>query len=101
MLLLALAEFQDVNVLLILGFGFQGTFLLRYGFSACGFNLLVVAMVTQWAIVLNGIESIYLRGTARINLKRFVKVTDPPPHTHAHQWVPNLKCTVFIIHALP
>lgn len=72
-----LAEFQDVNVIVILGFGFLGTFLVRYGFSASAFNLLVAVMATQWAIVLNGIESIYYRGTARINLKRWVKpVTD-------------------------
>lgn len=72
-----LTEFQDVNVIVILGFGFLGTFLVRYGFSASGFNLLVAVMATQWAIVLNGVELIYYTGTARLNLKRWVKaVTD-------------------------
>lgn len=66
------AEFQDVNVIVILGFGFLGTFLVRYGFSASGFNLLVAVIATQWAIILNGIESFYYRGTAKINLKRWV-----------------------------
>lgn len=92
-----LAEFQDVNVIVILGFGFLGTFLVRYGFSASGFNLLAAVTATQWAIVLNGIESIYYRGTARINLKRWVKVvTDviPPPPP---QCVANPKCTTIII----
>lgn len=70
--LLFLAEFQDVNVIVILGFGFLGTFLVRYGFSASGFNLLVAVTATQWAIVLNGVESIYYRGRARINLRRWV-----------------------------
>lgn len=69
-----LLEFQDVNVIVILGFGFLGTFLVRYSFSASGFNLLVAVTATQWAIVLNGIESIYYRGTARIHLRRWVKV---------------------------
>ncbi|XP_075883682.1 rh blood group, D antigen [Nelusetta ayraudi] len=64
--------FQDVNVIVILGFGFLGTFLVRYSFSASAFNLLVAVTATQWAIVLNGIESIYYRGTARINLRSLV-----------------------------
>lgn len=68
----SLAEFQDVNVIVILGFGFLSTFLVRYGFSASGFNLLVAAMATQWAMVLNGIESWYYRGKAMINLRRWV-----------------------------
>ncbi|XP_041828848.1 rh blood group, D antigen [Melanotaenia boesemani] len=63
------AEFQDVNVMVILGFGFLCTFLVRYGFSGSGFNLLVAAMATQWAIILNGIESWYERGKIRIDLK--------------------------------
>lgn len=67
-----LAAFQDVNVIVILGFGFLGTFLVRYSFSASAFNLLVAVTATQWAIVLNGIEYIYYRGTARINLRRWV-----------------------------
>lgn len=61
-----------MNVIVILGFGFLGTFLVRYSFSASAFNLLVAVTATQWAIVLNGIESIYYRGTARINLRRWV-----------------------------
>lgn len=58
-------------MIVILGFGFLGTFLVRYGFSASGFNLLVAVIATQWAIILNGIESFYYRGTAKINLKRW------------------------------
>lgn len=70
--LFSLAEFQDVNVIVILGFGFLSTFLVRYGFSASGFNLLVAVMATQWAIILNGIESLYYRGKVSINLRRWV-----------------------------
>ncbi|XP_042356975.1 rh blood group, D antigen isoform X2 [Plectropomus leopardus] len=65
-------EFQDVNVMVILGFGFLCTFLVRYGFSGAGFNLLVAVMATQWAIVLNGIESWYYRGKIRIDLRSIV-----------------------------
>lgn len=65
------AEFQDVNVMVILGFGFLSTFLVRYGFSAAGFNLLVAVVATQWAIILNGMESWYYRGKIRVDLRRY------------------------------
>jgi len=68
--LFSLAEFQDVNVMVILGFGYMCTFLVRYGFSGSGFNLLVAVIATQWAIILNGIENWYYRGKIRIDLKR-------------------------------
>ncbi|XP_068195562.1 rh blood group, D antigen isoform X2 [Antennarius striatus] len=61
--------FQDVNVMVILGFGFLNTFLVRYGFSGSGFNLLVAVIATQWAVVLNGMESWYYRGKIRIDLR--------------------------------
>lgn len=66
------SEFQDVNVMVILGFGFLCTFLVRYGFSGVGFNLLVAVVATQWAVILNGIESWYYRGKIRINLRSLV-----------------------------
>lgn len=58
-------------MIVILGFGFLGTFLVRHGFSGSGFNLLVAAMATQWALILNGVESLYYRGRLRIDLKRW------------------------------
>ncbi|KAF3701425.1 Ammonium transporter Rh type C Rhesus blood group family type C glycoprotein [Channa argus] len=66
------SEFQDVNVMVILGFGFLCTFLVRYGFSASAFNLLVAVIATQWAMILNGIESWYYRGKIRLSLKSLV-----------------------------
>ncbi|XP_044023848.1 rh blood group, D antigen [Siniperca chuatsi] len=65
-------EFQDVNVMVILGFGFSCTFLVRCGFSGSGFNLLAAVMATQWAIILNGIESLYYTGKIRIDLRSLV-----------------------------
>lgn len=70
----SLAEFQDVNVMVILGFGFLWTFLVRYGFSGAGFNLLVAVVATQCAVILNGIDSWYYRGKIRINLRRWVTI---------------------------
>uniref|UniRef100_A0A8C5MF85 Ammonium transporter AmtB-like domain-containing protein n=1 Tax=Leptobrachium leishanense TaxID=445787 RepID=A0A8C5MF85_9ANUR len=46
-------EFQDINVMIILGFGFLFAFLKRFGFSAVGFSILLVAFGLQWAIILN------------------------------------------------
>lgn len=68
----SLAEYQDVNVMVILGFGFLCTFLVRYGFSASGFNLLVAAIATQWGIILNGIKFWYDTGKIRVDLKRYM-----------------------------
>ncbi|XP_053291421.1 rh blood group, D antigen isoform X2 [Pleuronectes platessa] len=64
-------EFQDVNVMAILGFGFLGTFLVRYGFSASAFNLLVAVMATQWALILNGIEA--YSGKIRLDMRSLVE----------------------------
>ncbi|CAM9105568.1 unnamed protein product [Lampetra planeri] len=65
-------EFQDVNVMVILGFGFLCSFLVRYGFSGTGFNLLVAIMATQWALILNGMESWYYRGKISVDLTSLV-----------------------------
>ncbi|KAL6105757.1 rhce [Pungitius sinensis] len=65
-------EFQDVNVMVILGFGFMCTFLVRYSYSATGFNLLVAIMASQWAIILRGMESWYYTGKIRADLRSLV-----------------------------
>jgi hypothetical protein len=67
-----LSEFQDVNVMVVAGFGFLGTFLVRYGFSGSGFNLLVAVIATQWSIILNGYESWIQSRRILIDLKRYV-----------------------------
>ncbi|ESP02184.1 hypothetical protein LOTGIDRAFT_111251, partial [Lottia gigantea] len=47
--------FQDVHVMMFIGFGFLMTFLKRYGFSAVGINMLVAAFCLQWATIVRGI----------------------------------------------
>lgn len=49
------AMFQDVNVMVFVGFGFLMTFLKRYGYSAVGFTLLIAALCIQWAVVMRGV----------------------------------------------
>lgn len=46
--------FQDVHVMIFVGFGFLMTFLKRYGFGAVGFNFLLAAFGIQWALLMQG-----------------------------------------------
>uniref|UniRef100_A0A8C8WGA2 Ammonium transporter Rh type A n=1 Tax=Panthera leo TaxID=9689 RepID=A0A8C8WGA2_PANLE len=47
--------FQDVHVMIFVGFGFLMTFLKNYGFSSVGINLLVAALGLQWGTFMWGI----------------------------------------------
>ncbi|KAK1791192.1 hypothetical protein P4O66_013214 [Electrophorus voltai] len=68
------ANFQDVHVIVFLGFGFMSMFLVRYGFSGTGFGLLVAAMVVQWATFINAFlssfHSSHFKWPVQINLNR-------------------------------
>jgi len=46
--------FQDIHVMIFVGFGFLMTFLKRYGFSSVGYNFILAAFVLQWATLTNG-----------------------------------------------
>ncbi|KAK2179724.1 hypothetical protein NP493_476g04051 [Ridgeia piscesae] len=48
------AMFQDVHVMIFIGFGFLMTFLKRYGFSSVSYNLLLSAVAIQWAVLVGG-----------------------------------------------
>ncbi|XP_072004596.1 ammonium transporter Rh type C isoform X2 [Engystomops pustulosus] len=47
-------SFQDVHVMIFVGFGFLMTFLKMYGFGSVGFNFLLAAFGIQWAILMQG-----------------------------------------------
>ncbi|XP_030648812.1 rh family, C glycoprotein a isoform X2 [Chanos chanos] len=47
-------SFQDVHVMIFVGFGFLMTFLKRYSFSGVGFNFLIAAFGIQWALLMQG-----------------------------------------------
>ncbi|XP_059501423.1 ammonium transporter Rh type A isoform X3 [Stegostoma tigrinum] len=47
-------SFQDVHVMIFVGFGFLMTFLKKYGFSSVGFNLLIAAFGLQWGTLMQG-----------------------------------------------
>ncbi|XP_037088885.1 ammonium transporter Rh type A-like [Pollicipes pollicipes] len=46
--------FQDVHIMIFIGFGFLMTFLKRYGLSSVSLNFLIAALVLEWAILVNG-----------------------------------------------
>ncbi|ESO83379.1 hypothetical protein LOTGIDRAFT_133634 [Lottia gigantea] len=56
--------FQDVHVMIFIGFGFLMTFLKRYGFSAVGLNLLIAALILQWATLVQG----YLHSDGNVHI---------------------------------
>ncbi|XP_031435684.1 rh blood group, D antigen isoform X2 [Clupea harengus] len=66
------AEFQDVHVMVFMGFGFFSTFLVRYGFSSSGFSLLVAAMAVQWAIVVQTLLHLPYLGRMRLTIESLV-----------------------------
>ncbi|WAR04449.1 RHBG-like protein [Mya arenaria] len=49
-----LAAFQDVHVMIFIGFGFLMTFLCRYGYSAVGLNFFMASLIVQWAMIVRG-----------------------------------------------
>ncbi|NWX19551.1 RHAG protein, partial [Aegotheles bennettii] len=47
--------FQDVHVMIFVGFGFLMTFLKKYGFSSVGINMLIAAFGLQWGTLMQGL----------------------------------------------
>ncbi|CAL1604032.1 unnamed protein product [Knipowitschia caucasica] len=47
-------SFQDVHVMIFVGFGFLMTYLKRYSFSGVGFNFLIASFGLQWALLMQG-----------------------------------------------
>merc|ERR1712142_752926 len=65
--------FQDVHVMMLIGFGFLMTFLKRHGFGSVGFNFLLTAYVIQWSLLLNGFfENIGGEQIIHLKLEKFL-----------------------------
>ncbi|XP_055310101.1 ammonium transporter Rh type A isoform X2 [Sitodiplosis mosellana] len=65
-------HFQDIHVMIFIGFAYLMTFLKKYGFSASSFNLLVAALTIQWAFLARGIFQLD-NGLIRISLTRVIE----------------------------
>lgn len=68
--------FQDVHVMIYVGFGFLMTFLKKYGYGAVGYNFFIAALVTQWGTIVTGsLNQIYAEGHEHIELSIQTLVT--------------------------
>ncbi|XP_055341759.1 ammonium transporter Rh type A-like [Paramacrobiotus metropolitanus] len=47
--------FQDVHVMIFVGFGFLVAFMRNYGYSGVGFTFILAAYVLQWALLMRGL----------------------------------------------
>uniref|UniRef100_A0A1A7XMF5 Ammonium transporter Rh type A n=1 Tax=Iconisemion striatum TaxID=60296 RepID=A0A1A7XMF5_9TELE len=63
--------FQDVHVMIFIGFGFLMTFLKRYGFSSVGVNLLLAAFGLQWGLLMQGIWHMD-HGKIKVNIFKMI-----------------------------
>uniref|UniRef100_A0A7N8XV23 Ammonium transporter Rh type A n=1 Tax=Mastacembelus armatus TaxID=205130 RepID=A0A7N8XV23_9TELE len=63
--------FQDVHVMIFIGFGFLMTFLKRYGFSSVGINLLLAAFGLQWGLLMQGIWHMD-HGKIKVNIFKII-----------------------------
>uniref|UniRef100_A0A7N8X524 Ammonium transporter Rh type A n=1 Tax=Mastacembelus armatus TaxID=205130 RepID=A0A7N8X524_9TELE len=69
--LLTSPVFQDVHVMIFIGFGFLMTFLKRYGFSSVGINLLLAAFGLQWGLLMQGIWHMD-HGKIKVNIFKII-----------------------------
>ncbi|XP_034280546.1 ammonium transporter Rh type C [Pantherophis guttatus] len=65
-------SFQDVHVMIFVGFGFLMTFLQRYGFGAVGFNFLLAAFGIQWALLMQGWLHTFEHGRILIGVESLI-----------------------------
>lgn len=61
--------FEDVHVMVYVGFGYLMTFLRRYGYGALGYTLLLSAIVLQWGVLMRGIWRVH-HSKALLNVER-------------------------------
>merc|ERR1711871_1317839 len=70
------AHFQDVNVMIFIGFGFLMTFLKKYGMSALSLNMMVAVFAIQWHILVGGLMHKIFKGDTdskiTINIDSFI-----------------------------
>ncbi|XP_021502717.1 ammonium transporter Rh type C [Meriones unguiculatus] len=66
-------SFQDVHAMVFVGFGFLMTFLQRYGFSAVGFNFLLVAFGIQWALLTQGWFRFFAKGRILLGVENIIE----------------------------
>jgi len=68
-------HFQDVHVMIFVGFGYLMTFLRKYGFSAVSFNFLMSVLAIQWYILFGGFIHKLQHGHGALDSKIEVNLT--------------------------
>ncbi|KAM6085964.1 ammonium transporter Rh type A [Theristicus caerulescens] len=63
--------FQDVHVMIFVGFGFLMTFLKKYGFSSVGITMLIAAFGLQWGILMQGFWHM-AEGKIHVNIQSMI-----------------------------
>lgn len=68
--------YQDVHVMIFVGFGFLMTFLKKYTFGAVGFNFVIAAITIQWSMFVNAyahnIEANHPGSTINIGIENLI-----------------------------
>lgn len=65
--------FQDVHVMIFIGFGFLMTFLKKYGYGSVGFNFLLAAYAVQWSTIVRGLISGLEGGKFSISIENLIE----------------------------
>lgn len=65
-------SFQDVHVMIFVGFGFLMTFLKKYGFGSVAFNFLLAAFGIQWALLMQGWLHTFENGKILIGVESLI-----------------------------
>jgi ammonium transporter Rh len=56
------ASYQDVHVMIFVGFGFLMTFLRRHGYSALGYTFLLACIALQFSVLTRGFWACVFKG---------------------------------------
>ncbi|XP_063172882.1 ammonium transporter Rh type B [Candoia aspera] len=65
-------SFQDVHVMIFLGFGFLMTFLKRYSFGGVAFNFLIAAFTLQWSVLIQGFFHTFHNGKIHVGIESMI-----------------------------
>nr|XP_020766448.1 ammonium transporter Rh type B isoform X2 [Odocoileus virginianus texanus] len=69
-------SFQDVHVMIFVGFGFLMVFLQRYGFGSVGFTFLLAAFALQWSTLIQGFFHSFRGGYILVGVESLLEVKD-------------------------
>ncbi|XP_069334674.1 ammonium transporter Rh type B isoform X1 [Eulemur rufifrons] len=65
-------SFQDVHVMIFVGFGFLMAFLQRYGFSSVGFTFFLAAFALQWSTLIQGFLHAFHGGHIHVGVESMI-----------------------------